>query len=174
MVKYKAVKFKKDQIAALYFTMFDIVHHCYPRRESELSQILDDYYLFQFPINRSEMPDKSAKFVSPVKAFWQPRKSNVIFCNACTPYIAIDPIFAELTCIICGHQAYKEKCIKKHIHVSSSFFSNFKVDLSHLKYFIISRKSMKNQLILVANQKNLTKIRLKIFKSPTVMILNQA
>jgi len=61
------------------------------------------------------MPDKSAQFVSPVKAFWQPPKSDVSFCNACTPYIAIDPIFAELTCRICGHQAYKEKCIKKHI-----------------------------------------------------------
>ena len=26
MVKYKAVSFEKDQIAALYFTMSDIVH----------------------------------------------------------------------------------------------------------------------------------------------------
>ena len=26
MVKYRAVSFKKDQIAALYFTMSDIVH----------------------------------------------------------------------------------------------------------------------------------------------------
>ena len=85
--------------------------------------ILDNYFLFQFPINGSDMPDKSAKFMSPVKAFWQPPKSNVSLCNACTPYIAIDPIFAELTCAICGHQAYKEKCMKKHIQVSSSFIS---------------------------------------------------
>ena len=68
------------------------------------------------------MPDKSVKFMSPVKAFWQPPKSNVSLCNSCTPYIAIDPIFAELTCRICGHQAYKEKCMKKHIQVSLVIF----------------------------------------------------
>merc|ERR1739848_969573 len=31
------------------------------------------------------------------------------------PYIAIDKIFGELTCRICGHQTYREKAMKKHI-----------------------------------------------------------
>ena len=35
MVKYRAVSFKKDQIAALYFTMSDIVH-VYKMIESSL------------------------------------------------------------------------------------------------------------------------------------------
>ena len=57
--------------------------------------------------------------IIPTKAFWQPRKSLDLSCNACIPYIAIDKINGELTCRICGHQTYREKRMKTHIEVST-------------------------------------------------------
>merc|ERR1739848_435288 len=60
-------------------------------------------------------PDTS-KSITPTKAFWQSRKSEKFdVCKACVPFIAIDKIFGELTCRICGHQTYREKAMKKHI-----------------------------------------------------------
>ena len=52
--------------------------------------------------------------------------------------------------------------------------NNKRSAITNRKYvFVILRKSMKNQLILAANKKNLTKILQKLFKSPTIMIPNQ-
>ena len=66
-------------------------------------------------------PDTS-KSITPTKAFWQSRKSEKFgICKACTPYIAIDKIFGELTCRICGHQTYREKAMKKHIEVCNNY-----------------------------------------------------
>ena len=66
-------------------------------------------------------PDTS-KSITPTKAFWQSRKSEKFdICLACTPFIAIDKIFGELTCRICGHQTYREKAMKKHIEVCINY-----------------------------------------------------
>ena len=62
----------------------------------------------------------------------------------------------------------KKKKIQKMVH------NNKRSAITNRKYvFVILRKSMKNQLILAANKKNLTKILQKLFKSPTIMIPNQ-
>ena len=63
---------------------------------------------------------------------------------------------------------FEKKKIQKMVH------NNKRSAITNRKYvFVILRKSMKNQLILAANKKNLTKILQKLFKSPTIMIPNQ-
>ena len=53
--------------------------------------------------------------ITPVKAFWQSSKLEDGLCLRCVPYVAIDKIFGEWTCRICGRQTYREKPMKLHI-----------------------------------------------------------
>ena len=65
MVKYRAVSFKKDQIAALYFTMSDIVHQANAEHFSCLSQklvnpllYLSSHFPFEIRFFREKIPLK--------------------------------------------------------------------------------------------------------------------
>ena len=77
-----------------------------------------DLTLQKFRLFQQEKMENKILIV-PTKAFWQPRKSQDLSCNACIPYSAIDKINGELTCRICGYQTYREKSMKKHIEVSN-------------------------------------------------------
>ena len=59
MVKYRAVSFKKDQIAALYFTMSDIVHRPF-NLHPDFPRVLPEIFLGQLlPVFSGRWLEKS-------------------------------------------------------------------------------------------------------------------
>ena len=71
------------------------------------------------PNSGSYLEPDTTKSIIPVKAFWQARKSQDLYCYACQPYIVINTIDGELTCSMCGHQTYSKKSMNNHIEVSN-------------------------------------------------------